>query len=243
MVHHDFCLIVLGLVGLFLAGLIANACVSWYEISSREGASGYFVVFVALGGGIAGLVLGAITAIVMTLRFEARFWGTFGVSLGILLLIAALAALLCRGYADIAPTLDGRLLDLEVEFRFGDQTSGEAPPTSEGDWQFLFASLAGHTRRRYWEGEIQTSLARFEGGRWIVPTRVALNTERGPKSVTLAVREATEVMSFLLPLPARPGHRFEDWSDWLPRQQADGGPWPSDQMSVRFRIQKSTRID
>ncbi len=67
--------------------------------------------------------------------------GHLGVSLGIVSMIAALAALLCRGYADIAPTLDGRLLDLEVEFRFGDTLSGEAPPTTEGIGNFFLHRL------------------------------------------------------------------------------------------------------
>ena len=51
-----------GVAGLFLAGFIANACVSWYHVSSREGASGYMVMFLGAAGGIAGLIIGFITA-------------------------------------------------------------------------------------------------------------------------------------------------------------------------------------
>ena len=51
-----------GICGLLLAGFIANACVSWYQITSREGAAGYFVVFTALLGGVAGLIVSLITA-------------------------------------------------------------------------------------------------------------------------------------------------------------------------------------
>lgn len=51
-----------GIAGLFLSGFIANACVSWYHIPNREGAAGYYVVFMAIGGGIAGLIIGLIAA-------------------------------------------------------------------------------------------------------------------------------------------------------------------------------------
>jgi hypothetical protein len=100
------------------------------------------------------------------------------------------------------------------------------------------ASLAGQSRRKSRDGEIQTAAARFENGQWIVPTQVYLFTERGKRNVMLARRQATEVVSFLLPLPARPGHEFEEWSAWTPRQQANGQPWPADKMSCRFRVQK-----
>ena len=39
-------------VGAIGAGLVANAAVDWYRITSREGASGYFVVFMDLVGNL-----------------------------------------------------------------------------------------------------------------------------------------------------------------------------------------------
>lgn len=51
---------VLGLLG---AGFLANACVRWYHISSFEGGSGYFVMFIGLFGGIAGFLVGLGTAL------------------------------------------------------------------------------------------------------------------------------------------------------------------------------------
>jgi hypothetical protein len=156
-------------------------------------------------------------------------------------LVSGLAVLFLAGYIAIScipPTMDGQELNLEVEFRFPDTISSEKPPTVDGDWQFTFESLSGQTRRKYCEGTIQTDIARYENGQWIVPTQVELFTERGRRSVTLSQRDATEVMGFMLPLPARPGAEFEHWSDWLPRQQANGQPWPSDKMSCRFRVQK-----
>ncbi len=159
-------------------------------------------------------------------------------ALGIVLLTAGVSALTCRMLADIPPTTDGQELNLEVEFRFPDSFGSERPPTAEGDWLFTLASISRQTRGDYRDGTIQTAAARYESGQWIVPTQVELFSERNSRSVTLSPRDATEVMSFLLPLPARPSAEFEQWSDWMPRQQASGQPWPSDKMSCRFRVQK-----
>ncbi len=227
-----------GLVGLFLAGFIANACVSWYHIPSREGESGYFVIFIALGGGIAGLILGFVAARMTAWNYEPGFGKELLGALSSVLLTAGVSALMCRVLADVPPKIDGCELQFEVEFRFPDTLGPESPPTAEGDWQFTFASLSGRTRRKYCEGTIQTTSARHENGHWIVPTQAKLFTERGSRSVTLSLRDATEVMGFMLPLPARPGTEFEQWSDWLPRQQASGQLWPADKMSCRFRVQK-----
>ena len=227
-----------GAVGMLLGGLIANACVSWYQVPSREGQSGFFVIFVAICGGIAGLVLGLVAARAIAQIYGPGFGYELLGALGLVLLTAGVSALISRMLADVPPTIDGHELFLEVEFRFPDSSTSENPPTAEGDWSFTLASISGHKRRNYRDGTIQTTAARFEEGRWIVPTRVELFTERGRRGVTLSKRDATEVMSFLLPLPARPGIGFEQWSDWIPRQQANGQAWPSDKMSCRYRVQK-----
>ncbi len=110
--------------------------------------------------------------------------------------------------------------DVTVEFRFPDTIESATEPTSTGNWQFTFSSLAGFESRRTEEGKILHEAARLEGKRWIVPAEVELFTERGKRCVMLAQRDATEVTSFLLPLPRRPGKEYEEWSQWLPLQQA-----------------------
>lgn len=227
-----------GVAGLLLTGIISNACVSWYSVSSREGAAGYFVIFTALGGGIAGFIIGLITARIVVAKYGAEFPMQLGAALGIVLAISGVAALLCRLLADVPPTIDGQELTLEVEFRFLASTNTATPPTAAGEWTFQLASLSGYTQRNSDTGTVVTEKARLEGGRWIVPTEVLLFTERGKRSVSLYRNESKEVFGFLLPLPRRPGRAFLEWSDWIPRQQADGKPWPADKMSCRFRLQK-----
>lgn len=230
--------IVAGLAGLFLAGFIANACVSWYRISSFEGQSGYYVIFTALGGGVAGLILGFLAA-----RFVVAFHGPglmkeMGGALGVVLALAGVIALLCRSLADVPPEIDGRDLNLEVEFRFPNNLPADKPPTAQGEWLFRFISLAGQTQRTYRDGTVRTNAARFEGGRWIVPAEGYVFTERGQRVLALQ-RDGKDEGGFLLSLPARPGREYLEWSDWLPRQQAGGQPWPADKMSYRFRVQKT----
>lgn len=233
-----FAALLTGLTGLLLAGFISNACVSWYSVSSREGAAGYFVIFTAIGGGIAGFVVGLITARLVAANYGAGFLKEFGAAFAVVLLIAGVAALLCRLLADVPPTLDGQELTLEVEFRFPTTTNTATPPTAEGKWTFQLASLSGYTQRKSDTGTIVTDKTRLENGSWRVPTEVFLFTERGKRSVCLYRNETKEVFGFLLPLPRRPGKEFLEWSDWIPKQQADGQPWPADKISCRFRVQK-----
>jgi hypothetical protein len=229
--------VIAAMVGSLLAGFVANACVTWYQIPSREGASGYFVVFIGLLGGIAGFAVGLTVSRFIAWNYGSNFGRELGGALGAVLLIAGVSALLCRVFADVPPKIGGRELTIEVEFRFPNTYSSEKPPAVEDDWQFLFASLSGNVRRTYREGTVKVHDARFEDGHWIVPASAPLFTERGRRSVTLAQRESTEAVGFVLPLPARPGPEFEHWSEWLPRHLPGGSPWPADKMSCRFRVQ------
>ena len=54
--------ILTGCFGLVAAGSLAALLVEWYQVSSFEGGSGFFVVGIALLGLIAGLVIGVIAA-------------------------------------------------------------------------------------------------------------------------------------------------------------------------------------
>jgi hypothetical protein len=228
-----------GVAGLFLAGVIANACVSWYHVSSREGAAGYFVVFTALAGGVAGTIIGLITARLIATHFGAGFAKELCGALGLVLVSAGVAALLCRLLADVPPKIDGREPDLEVEFRFPATPNSSEPPTPTGEWTVQLDSISGHTQRTYRTGTVHTNAARFEAGHWIVPSEVFLFTARGKRAIAL-YHQDQHIGGMLLPLPARPGESFEQWSEWLPRQQADGQSWPADRMSYRFRVKRET---
>ncbi len=93
--------------GLFLVGWLADRCVRWYGISSFEGGSAYFVVILALGGAIAGFLIGVVCG-----AWGARAGGSFARGLGLALAVdvglVALATGLAYVAADHQPTVDGR---------------------------------------------------------------------------------------------------------------------------------------
>ncbi len=132
----------LGAASLFIAGFIASLCVSWYDVSSREGASGFFVIYMALFGGIIGAVIGLIVARQTVGYAGPGFWKELPASLGVILVIAGIITLVCRLFADVPPTIDGARTDVTVEFRFPDTIESATEPTSTGNWQFTFSSLA-----------------------------------------------------------------------------------------------------
>jgi hypothetical protein len=194
-------------------------------------------MFIGLAGGVAGLALGLVTARLVAANWAPGFLWELGGALGVTLVIAGISAGLCRWLADVPPEIDGRQLNLEVEFRFPAATNSAKPPTAAGDWKFSLGSLAGHRQRGSQMGKVMTDIARFDAGRWIVPAEVFLFTERGRWTILLQSGDK-DVAAFLVSLPARPGKSFEQWSEWLPRQLADGQPWPTDKMSYRLRVQQ-----
>ncbi|MBL9154393.1 MAG: hypothetical protein JNK37_18020 [Verrucomicrobiales bacterium] len=226
-----------GVTGLVLSGLVANACVSWYRVSNFEGKAGFFVVFIALGGGLAAAIIGLIIARLVAAGADPGFPKALGITLGATFGIAGVAALLCRLGADVAPTWDRRELNLEVEFRFPKSSGSEQPPTVEGAWLFRLAALDGNTQRTYRDGSLAAEGARREADRWIVPATAPLFTARGGRLISLQHNQQEEA-GFLLSLPGHPEPEFESWSEWLPHQQENGQPWPDDRLSYRFRVTK-----
>ena len=92
-----------GIFALFGAGTVASLVVDWYNISSFEGGSGYFVIGMALLGLLAGLVLGLVIARVVAARPKPSFLKGLGTSCGAIALILAVIAGGSRLLADVPP--------------------------------------------------------------------------------------------------------------------------------------------
>src|SRR5258706_6129628 len=69
-------------VGIIGAGVLAGLCTQWYRISNFEGAQGYFVVLIALFGGIIGLTIGVICARIVAAGAAPGFLKALGLSSG-----------------------------------------------------------------------------------------------------------------------------------------------------------------
>jgi hypothetical protein len=231
-----FIALLTGGLGLFVAGCVAAACVNWYHISGFEGGSGYFMVAIALMGGIAGVFIGLMASWLVGAASAPGFFKGLGLSWGIVLSIAGAATLIAFLLADIPPRIKGRYLDLEVEIKLpvGETNS---PANVTGNSSLTLGSVVNHVQRRSEKGDLKLGKARLENGRWIIPGSVSLFTMRGKRSIA-AELGGKYVAGFIIPLPARPGKRFEQWSEWGPRPRPGNPPWPDTNPSYRFRVQR-----
>lgn len=225
-------------VGAFLAGCVAVAAVAWYRISGFEGLSGYFVGTIGLLGGMAGLVIGLVAARKVAATGAPAFFTGLGLSCGIVAGMAGVAALISWMLADIPPKIDGRELDLAVEIRL---PIGEAisPGSVVSDSYLTLGSVnpLTHVQRRSERGTLLVSEARYVNGRWIIPGSVGIFTTRGHRSIEVVLGGKSRA-GFIVPVPGRPGLKYEQWSEWLPRSGQDGKPWPETEYSYRFRVER-----
>ena len=225
-----------GSLGLLVAGFTAAGCVSWYRISGFEGKSGYFMASIALLGSIAGFVLGLVVSRVVAAGATPGFFKAVGVSWGAVLLIGASSASICWLLADIPPKLQGRELTLEVEMKLPvNQTNRPTDPN--GKASLTLGSVINHTQRKSEEGKLSVGEARLENGRWIIPGSVWVFTMRGLRSIDARI-DGNSIGAFIIPLPARPGKKFENWSAWEPRPPSSRPPWPDTRPSYRFRVRR-----
>jgi hypothetical protein len=203
------------------AGFVAAGCVDWYNISSREGKSGYFIIFIGLVGAVAGLIGGLVIS-----RFFGGFFAGLGVSAASMMGLAGIVAGCCWALADIAPTLHGHSLMLEVEFRL--PPGAPKPGGPESKPQLIFERGDHRT-----SGELNVDKAYLEDGRWVVPGSVFMNSMRNPRSIAMSL-EGKSAVGFQLEFPSRPGEKYQQWSRWQP----DWPQFPANETMYRFRIQE-----
>lgn len=216
---------------LLAAGYVANLAAGWYRVSSFEGASGYFVVGLALLGLIGGMIVGIVTARVVAAGAQPGFLRALAIALAVSLGTVGVVGGVARLGADVGPTSGGEALSLVVELRW--PAGVEPPPTDSGEWFLRLGALSGRTMRTSRTGPLWRTDARVEAGHWIVPGAVTLFTSRG-KRVIDVVPQGVIPAGFMVPVPARPGPGEFEWSAWLPRDSADGITW-------RYRVVPESR--
>ena len=229
-----FVALLTGALGLLAGGLIMNACIGWYRISSFEGKSGYALVAVALLGGLLGLIVGLVTSRMLTGEGLTGFLKGVGIAWGLVLAIAAIVTGITWSLADIPPTIDGKELMLDVEIKLPVDVT-QSPAQGQGESSLALGSVVNHTQRKSESGELRPADARLDAGRWVVPGSVHVFTMRGLRSITVQVN-GPPAFGFIIPLPARPGREFAEWSEWEPRPPAPNPPWPDGKPCFRFRV-------
>jgi hypothetical protein len=179
-------------VGLVLGGYLASLAVGWYRVSSFEGSAGYFVVALALLGAVAGLVLGLVVGRVGAASFGFGFWKALLASQLTLVGIAAIVGGIARLAADVAPTLDGETMLLQVEIRWPASAS-VTPATDATPREIRLTSVSRGRARNSREGALWTEDTRREEGRCpVIPGRRSSRGARGCRARTTAHRSPTD---------------------------------------------------
>lgn len=228
-----------GIAGLAGAGFVSALAVDWYRISSFEGGSGFFVVGMALLGGIAGTILGLIVARITAARPQPTFLKGLRNALATVAIILLAIGGVSRVFADIPPEMDGETLVLLVELRSpaGDTTDLRALPGQP--YVRLAATAPFSTVERVSQnGPLWIDDLRREDGRWIVPGAVEIFTARGKKVIDAGVGDKL-LMGLLTPLPGSPSARDMEWSPWYP-QAPEGQPPLPDQFTMRYRVVRAS---
>ena len=226
-----------GVFALFGAGTVASLAVDWYNISSFEGGSGYFVIGMALLGLLAGSVIGLVVSRVVAARPQPSFLKALGASCGAIALVLAVIAGGGRLLADVPPEIDGETLFLQVELRWP-QDGLPAPGSLPGVGYLRLGASSGSVVRKQEDGPLFTEDALLVDGRWIVPGAVWIFTSRGERLLQASIGEK-DLGAFLVPLPAHPGSAEQQWSDWLPHAASGQPPLP-DQLTYRFRVARTS---
>lgn len=224
-----------GLVGLFASGWAASLHAGWHQMSNREGAVGFFVIFIALIGGVVAFLLGLIVARTVASAPDPTFWKAAGSGIAAVAALVALAIGLSRLTADLPPTLDGKELVLEVEFRLAE--GAPRPDLASGSAAFELRSVVNGVAANWERGSFSPpDEIREEEGRLILPARVPLFSRRGLRMIDGKVGEQV-IGRFVVPLPSKPEQKDLEWSEWMPQARAGEAPWPTTETSYRYRVQ------
>lgn len=228
---------VLGAVlGGVAAGWIASLCTVWYRISGFEGGAGYYVVFLALGGAIAGFVIGAGTGTVLLLKGKG-LPAAVGIPLGTIVALAVAVLALAWLFGDVPPKLRGDELYVDVEVMC--PTGWEPSNRVRSNRNSLALSSIGM------QGEYRNSTStwmdwdktRLESGRRIFTGKVFLYTSTGRRELAVSLGDQ-EAARYPMPLPGHPTAENERWSEWLPN-----GPEANEANGFRYRFRVVRETD
>lgn len=195
-----------GVAGLVAGGLIGMAIAKMTDMSSREGASGYFVVLVALVGAVVGLVAG----VVLFGRSApdgqgAAFAGSSVLGVVALVAVLALGLWAFTTLRETPAMYDGAMATLELELR---ARVDDLPVTTSNDW----LQLEVQTAKTRPEGDVSWSRARTEGVMRIIPVTQGPLVRSGSRVIVVRVKDQRDEI-FIPPMKRLPD-RNADWSPW-----------------------------
>jgi len=204
-------------------------CVEWFRVSSREGASGYFVIFLGLIGLVVGGILGVVCARIVAAGAAPGFLRGLGVALGSGVGLLALITLCCRLAADLPTTVRGRAVVLHAELRC--PVGFELPAAATGEtW---YAHIDTRSRRHTARTDLPLTEATLVDGRRVIPFSLELNTSVREKLLYVILGGNQQL--FIPVFPATPGKKYFEWSNWLEGGWAVGAARPTPEQAFRLR--------
>jgi hypothetical protein len=221
-------------IGLIVGLIGASVFASVTHMTSREGASGYFVVAIGLVGAILGLIAG----LVMYARSAPAGQGAahFGSgTLGFIALVAAVAVCLWAfmQLREAPLEYNGAMANLELEFRI---RSADLPAASPDGG----LNVEVQTAKTRPEGTVIWSAKRVDGEYTIIPAVQGPLYRSGSRMIVVRLGEA-QVEVFSPPMKRTPDPKA-DWSEWYRPRVVDPpygvvAPAPlKSKLELRYRV-------
>ena len=200
-----------GVVGAVAGAWLAPHCVAWYDMNTRDGGDGYFLVALSTLGVFTGFVIGAVTSRMVT----SGFWPAQGYALLWILSGFLITALLARWLGEIPPLLNDQPLLLQVELK----CPRGWQPDRKLKTEYLFCSLQSQGRFPGNQGRVVDTSISLRSAiqtdpEWILPCSVKLFSSRASRHLLIVLGSAAR-LEFPVSLPAEPGLADLAWTNWM----------------------------
>lgn len=207
-----------------ISGTAADSWSKWLHVSTREGAAGYWVVMMALLGGVIALVLGISIARGWLLS-APNFWSALGTTLGITTAVTLIITGILWLATDHAPRIEGRPIEIQAELRFPSGTTLEAARRAQG-YATIALDLAGDTSGI---GYFDLETAKEIEGRVTLPITLEVQTSAPKKLFNIVLTDGPSLY-FPLSFGSKPAPKDYEWSGWLVPEQGEAT------YALRYRV-------
>jgi len=224
-----------GAIAGLIVGLVgASVFAGLTNMTSREGASGYFVVSIGLIGALIGLMVGLVMYGRSAPAGQATAHIGFG-ALGFVALVAAVAVLLWAfmQLREAPLEYNGAMANLELELRI---KSADLPASPSDGW----LNVEVQTAKTRPAGTVMWSRKRSEGEYTIIPVVQGPLYRSGSRVIVVRVGEE-QVEVFSPPMKRTPDPKA-DWTEWY-RPRVVDPPFgvvppapPKSKLELRYRV-------
>lgn len=216
--------VLMGLIGAVFGALAAGLLGSYVILLARPSGPGagvaqaYTVMFLGIFGAILGLIAGVVYSRMAAAGSGPVFFKGLGMTAAIVIALCVLGGIVVFLRLDREPRLDGKLLDLEVEFRA--PAGYQLPDPADGSSPYLNLRGGSETVGRY---SLRSEDATLSDGRWGWRALVPLETSEQNKEVSVylgtkaqaALDEPSAIAAFFPLHTNKPAQADFDWSNWI----------------------------